>query len=78
MDVSNSDVELRLRDNGGRRSSVDRRQFLYTDHIPERRVEGKRRSGLDRRSVPDRRVGKIRPPKMNRRTGLDRRSGFQV
>ena len=78
MDVSNSDVELRLRDNGGRRSSVDLGGLRIIKKKNERRVEGKRRSGLDRRSVPDRRVGKIRPPKMNRRTGLDRRSGFQV
>ena len=38
-----------LPDNGGRRSGVDRRQFYYTKHIPERRSGKERRSGLDRR-----------------------------
>ena len=36
-------------DNGGRRSGVDRRQFSYKDHIPERRSGKDRRSGNDRR-----------------------------
>ena len=38
-----------LPDNGGRRLGVDRRQFSYTQHIPERRSGKERRSGLDRR-----------------------------
>ena len=38
-----------LPDNGGRRSGVDRREFLYDAHIPERRSGKDRRSGLDRR-----------------------------
>lgn len=38
-----------LPDNSGRRSGVDRRQFSYTQHIPERRSGKERRSGLDRR-----------------------------
>jgi hypothetical protein len=38
-----------LPDNGGRRSGIDRRQFSYTAHIPERRSGKERRSGLDRR-----------------------------
>jgi len=38
-----------LPDNGGRRSGVDRRQFYYTQHIPERRSGKERRSGFDRR-----------------------------
>jgi hypothetical protein len=38
-----------LPDNGGRRSGGDRRQFSYTQHIPERRSGKERRSGLDRR-----------------------------
>ena len=38
-----------LHDNGGRRSGIDRRQFSYDFHIPERR------SGKDRRSDKDRR-----------------------
>lgn len=36
-------------DNGGRRKNEDRRQFVYTVHIPERR------SGIDRRVGGDRR-----------------------
>ena len=36
-------------DNGGRRLGIDRREFLYAIHIPERR------SGKDRRSREDRR-----------------------
>jgi hypothetical protein len=38
-----------LSDNGGRRLGVDRRQFSYDFHIPERRTGKERRSGLDRR-----------------------------
>ena len=39
-------------DNGGRRSGVDRRQFSYSDHVPERRSGEDRRSGSDRRRPP--------------------------
>jgi len=38
-----------LPDNGGRRSVIERRQFLYSGHIPERRSGKERRSGNDRR-----------------------------
>ena len=38
-------------DNGGRRSGIDRRQFSYTAHIPERRYGEDRRSGIERRKV---------------------------
>ena len=38
-----------LNDNGGRRSGIERRQFSYDFHIPERRSGKDRRSGLDRR-----------------------------
>ena len=41
-----------LHDNGGGRLRVDRRQFSYTLHIPERRSGKERRSGLDRRQKP--------------------------
>jgi len=37
-----------LHDNGGRRSGIDRRQYSYHFHIPERRSK-ERRSGFDRR-----------------------------
>ncbi len=36
-------------DNGGRRTGLDRREFSYTNHLPERRLESDRRSGNDRR-----------------------------
>ena len=36
-------------DNNGRRSGVERRQFSYNGHIPERRFSKDRRSGRDRR-----------------------------
>ena len=38
-----------LHDNGGRRSGIERRQFLYNGHIPEQRSGKDRRSGNDRR-----------------------------
>ena len=38
-----------LYDNGGRRSGIDRHQYLYTRHIPERRSGEERRRGNDRR-----------------------------
>ena len=38
-----------LPDNDGRRSVIERRQFLYSGHIPERRSGKERRSGNDRR-----------------------------
>ena len=41
-----------LHDNGGRRSGIDRRQFSYDFHIPERRSGKDRRSGNDRRLKP--------------------------
>jgi hypothetical protein len=41
--------ELSVLDNGGRRKKLDRRQFAYTVHIPERRCVIDRRDGKDRR-----------------------------
>ena len=38
-----------LPDNGGRRLGIDRRQFSYDFHIPERRLGKERRNGDDRR-----------------------------
>ena len=40
-----------FRDNGGRRSGIERREYSYTAHIPERRSGTDRRSGDERRSV---------------------------
>ena len=41
-----------IRDNGGKRLELDRRQFLYDKHIPECRSGKERRNGLDRRLKP--------------------------
>jgi hypothetical protein len=38
-----------LPDNGGRRIGDDRRNFIYTSHLPESRDDIERRSGIDRR-----------------------------
>jgi hypothetical protein len=58
-------VEIKLKDNGGRRSGTDLRQFSYTNHIPERRSED------ERRSSPDRRYGLERRTYEERRSGMD-------
>ena len=45
-------VDMRsIKDRGGRRSVPDRRQFISSEHFPERRFLRHRRSGLDRRSL---------------------------
>ena len=75
-----STIALALIDNGGRRSDVDRRQFSYTDHIPDRRFRQDRRSSIDRRNGGERRsvinrrnnmVAELRFEDM--RKGIDRR-----
>ena len=43
-----------IRDNGGNRLGLDRRQFSYDKHIPECRSGNDRRSRLDRRKKPRR------------------------
>ncbi|MFO7971347.1 MAG: hypothetical protein R6U40_06330 [Desulfobacterales bacterium] len=53
-----------LHDNGGRRSGIDRHQYLYSRHIPERRSGEERRCGNDRRLKP-------RRSKEKRRFGTD-------
>lgn len=45
-------MEAKQCDNGGRRSGIDRRQFAYSGHMPERRSGEERRNGGDRRQVP--------------------------
>ena len=75
-----------LKDNGGRRSGIERRIFYYDDHIPERRIGLERRGKDDRRknggrrSIEDRRIGRLhlsehreRRKNGNRRSGFDRR-----
>jgi len=51
---------LGLQDNGGRRLNIDRRQFSYTSHIPDRRSSKDRRSSMDRRSAREQRSGQDR------------------
>gem|GEM_PF-5694961 len=43
---------LKYRENGGRRYMPNRRHYLYTSHIPERRNYIDRRNGIDRRKMP--------------------------
>ena len=38
-----------VNDNGGGRLGIERRQYRYLVHIPERRSGKQRRSGIDRR-----------------------------
>ena len=45
-------MEAKRCDNGGRRAGIDRRQFSYSGHMPERRSGEERRDGGDRRQVP--------------------------
>lgn len=59
--MNGSSSVVAMRDNGGRRSGIDRRRFSYRDHIPERR------SGLERRSGSDRRAEFIRKEEGDRR-----------
>jgi len=72
-----------LIDNGGRRSGIGRRQFSYSDHIPDRRIcrdrrnGSDRRSGLDRRIVIDRRNGIVIQMKVDKRKEKDRRCGLE-
>jgi len=80
-------MTLALIDNGGRRLGIDRRQFSYTNHIPNGRTVADRRSGVDRRGDSDRRNGedrrdneiifkKIQRPENDLRVEAGRRSGL--
>jgi len=55
---------------------VDRRQFSYTNHIPDRRRGHDRRTGFDRRDNIDRRSDKVIIIKNGKdlRKGNDRRN----
>ena len=78
-------MAIALIDNGGRRLGVDRRQFSYTDYIPDKRLGDDRRTGLDRRSgfhrrdEIDRRTGNVIILKNGKdlREGRDRRSSIE-
>jgi hypothetical protein len=56
-----------MKDNGGRRSIVDRRKCTTFDYFPERRTLRFRRSGLERRK------GWLE----NSRNGIERRARFR-
>jgi hypothetical protein len=51
VDVSDSEDQTLLKDNGGRRFGVDRRSFSYNLYIPERRSDEDRRKGDMRRKT---------------------------
>ena len=45
-------TEITLKyDSGGRRLGIDRRQYSYAAHLPERRAGEDRRTGEDRRNL---------------------------
>jgi len=86
--LSITDITSELIDNGGRRIGVKRREFSYTNHLPNGRSEKDRRSGADRRSGLERRQGtdrrsdevifkKTQRPENDLREGNDRRSGVE-
>ena len=52
----NIKMELKLADNGGTRTGIDRRKFHYTTYIPEKRSGMDRRRGFDRRRLVKQRV----------------------
>ncbi|MBW1707691.1 MAG: hypothetical protein JRJ86_21445 [Deltaproteobacteria bacterium] len=54
--MAESKVTFYEKDNGGRRLGIERRQFSYSSHIPERRGRDDRRTGLDRRNDISRRM----------------------
>jgi hypothetical protein len=75
--VNISNIAFSLRDNGGRRSGIDRRYFSYSDHIPERRTVDDRRSFSDRRSGLDRRNGNKKVINLDERRDItDRRRAW--
>ena len=74
--MTSSSIPIATVDKGGRRIGIERRQFSYTDHVPESRSGRDRRIGVDRRSGIDRRCGRDIKKKIGkdlRRNG-DRRS----
>ena len=85
--MSITNITSELIDNGGRRIGLKRREFSYTNHLPNGRSEKDRRSGVDRRSGLERRkdrdrrngmiiVKKIQRPENDLREGIDRRTGL--
>ncbi len=66
--MNGSKINCFLSEKGGRRTGIDRRQFSYDAHIPERRF------GLDRRDNKDRRAGQERRKRSDFTTVLDTKS----
>jgi hypothetical protein len=54
---------IKLRDNGGRRTGLDRRQFSYSGYLPERRSGEDRRRQFDRRKARFSGIPVFIPPK---------------
>ena len=53
-------MAFNYREKGDRRTGIDRRNFSYSSHIPERREEQDRRHGWERRGGEDRRSSRER------------------
>lgn len=75
-----AEKKLKLKDRGGTRSGEDRRKFVYTAHLPERRSGRDRRKGFDRRSPLTRRRGPDRRADSNRLDpfAVERRDAFRT
>jgi len=65
-----------IKDNGGRRSGTDRREYSYSAHLPERRSGLDQRSGFDRRGGFDRRRPLGAVAAIECRSGKERRRGW--
>ena len=82
--MKQASIFIALIDNGGRRLGADRRQFSYTDHIPDRRSSKDRRQTEDRRIAAEPRSGRDRRDTIaaeqfneNMRSGIERRNGCE-
>jgi len=64
---------MSIKDNGGRRLGIERRQTRITIEFEDRRSGEERRNGQDRRSGNDRRD----PTGFRHLAGLDRRYAFR-
>ena len=65
--LHNMKMELKMVDNGGTRTGIDRRKFEYTAYIPEKRSGMDRRKEFDRRSLMALRIGAERRSSLNHR-----------
>jgi hypothetical protein len=76
----NMKMELKMVDNGGTRTGLDRRKFEYTAYIPEKRPGMDRRNEFDRRSLMALRIGAERRNSLNHRGPypIERRDIFRT